>query len=146
MPRINDSEKSIELPQLNRPANSDRHSQSQKQAHQASVQDKAVLSVRTKDRLKAVNAGLEKIAGERTQAIESVSDTLAYLYSPQTFQAEVMSRTAEKLGIKGVQNPPAPGDDQVLTLDALADCFSDFASSVEYPAIAPTSPMGCLPM
>ena len=60
-----------------------------------------------------------------------VSDTLAYLYSPATFQSDVMTRTAEKLGLRATEPEP-----ETITLDSLGDCFSRFADAVEYPAIA----------
>uniref|UniRef100_A0A832M1K6 Uncharacterized protein n=1 Tax=Oscillatoriales cyanobacterium SpSt-402 TaxID=2282168 RepID=A0A832M1K6_9CYAN len=121
----------------------ERHSQSQQSAHQASVQDKASLSVRTKKQLASINASLEKIEADRENAIEQVSDKLAYLYSPQTFHAAVLNRTAEKLGLKATEPEP---EAEIITLDSLGDCFSSFADSIEYPAIAPSSALGCLPM
>lgn len=131
--------KTAELPNLGTGQSSDRHTQSTKTAHQSTVQDKAVLSNRTREQLSSINASLQKIANDRKDAVEQVSDTLAYLYSPQTFQAEVMQRTSEKLGL-GQTEP------ETLTLDSLADCFSSFANGVEYPHIAPSTIAGALPM
>ena len=122
---------------------SDRHAATASAAHQATVQDKATLAVRTQQQLAGIQNSLDKIASDRTTAIEQVSDTLAYLYSPATFQSDVMTRTAEKLGLKDAQSKQEP---TILTLDSLSDCFSRFADAVEYPAIAASSALGCLPM
>ena len=145
--------KSPKLPDLNRPVhpntqapqpnNSNRHTATASAAHQATVQDKATLAVRTQQQLAGIQTSLDKIASDRTNAIEQVSDTLAYLYSPATFQSEVMALTAEKLGLKDVESKQEP---TILTLDSLGDCFSRFADAVEYPAIAASSALGCLPM
>ena len=148
MPRLNEAEsKSIELPNVNGKAKtqskSDRHTATASAAHQATVQDKATLAVRTQQQLAGIQTSLDKIASDRTTAIEQVSDTLAYLYSPATFQSEVMTRTAEKLGLKDAESKQEP---TILTLDSLSDCFSRFADAVEYPAIAASSALGCLPM
>lgn len=121
----------------------DRHAQTSTAAHQASIQGKASLAVRTQQQLANIQASLDKIATDRNAAIEEVSDTLAYLYSPQTFQADVLSRTAEKLGL--VQTEPVP-ELEVITLDSLGDCFADFANSLQYPAIAPSTALGALPL
>ena len=146
MPRLNEAEsKSIELPNVNGKAKtqskSDRHAATASAAHQATVQDKATLAVRTQQQLAGIQTSLDKIASDRTNAIEQVSDTLAYLYSPVTFQSDVMTRTAEKLGLKAAEPEP-----ETITLDSLGDCFSRFADAVEYPAIAASSALGCLPM
>jgi len=119
-----------------------RHHQTHQAAHQSCVQEQATLSVRTQQHLATIQASLNKIAADREVALEQVSDTLAYLYSPQTFQADVLSRTAAKLALQPVEPEP----DSVLTLDTLGDCFAQFAASVEYPAIATTSVAGCLPL
>ncbi|MEX0272472.1 hypothetical protein AB3R30_25490, partial [Leptolyngbyaceae cyanobacterium UHCC 1019] len=95
------------------------------------------IASRTQQQLAGIQQSLDKIASDRTNAIEQVSDTLAYLYSPATFQAEVMALTAQKLGL-------TQAEPHTITLDD--DCFSRFADSVEYPAIAASSALGCLPM
>ena len=145
MPRLNEAEsKSIELPNGNgktKQSKSDRHAATASAAHQATVQDKATLAVRTQQQLAGIQNSLDKIASDRTNAIEQVSDTLAYLYSSATFQSDVMTRTAEKLGLRAAEPEP-----ETITLDSLGDCFSRFADSVEYPAIAASSALGCLPM
>ena len=147
MPRHNEPEsKSIELPNVNgkpKQSKSDRHAQTASAAHQATVQDKATLAVRTQQQLAGIQSSIDKIASDRTNAIEQVSDTLAYLYSPATFQSEVMALTAKKLGLKDAESKQEP---TILTLDSLSDCFSRFADAVEYPAIAASSALGCLPM
>ena len=147
MPRLNEAEsKAIELPNVNgktKQSKSDRHAQTASAAHQSTVQDKATLNARTQQQLAGIQNSLDKIARDRTNAIEQVSDTLAYLYSPATFQSDVMTRTAEKLGLKAAESKQEP---TILTLDSLSDCFSRFADSVEYPAIAASSALGCLPM
>ena len=120
---------------------SDRHAATASAAHQATVQDKATLAVRTQQQLAGIQTSLDKIASDRTTAIEQVSDTLAYLYSSATFQSDVMTRTAEKLGLRAAEPEP-----ETITLDSLGDCFSRFADAVEYPAIAASSALGCLPM
>ena len=145
MPRLNETEsKSIELPNVNgktKQSKSDRHAQTASAAHQATVQDKATLAVRTQQQLAGIQNSLDKIASDRTNAIEQVSDTLAYLYSPATFQSEVMALTAQKLGLKDAESKQEP---TILTLDS--DCFSRFADAVVYPAIVASSALGCLPM
>jgi hypothetical protein len=145
MPRLNETEsKSIELPNVNgktKQSKSDRHAATASAAHQSTVQDKATLTVRTQQQLTGIQSSIDKIASDRTNAIEQVSDTLAYLYSPATFHADVLIRTAEKLGLKAVEPEP-----ETITLDSLGDCFSRFVDSVEYPAIAASSALGCLPM
>jgi hypothetical protein len=144
--------KSVELPNTNgrtRQSKSDsqgdrstnRHAATASAAHQSTVQDKATLTVRTQQQLAGIQQSLGKIASDRTNAIEQVSDTLAYLYSPTIFHADVMTRAAEKLGLKAAEPEP-----ETITLDSLSDCFSRFADSVEYPAIAASSALGCLPM
>ena len=136
--------KSVELPNTSgktKQAKSDRHAQTANAAHQSTVQDKSTLAVRTQQQLAGIQSSIDKIASDRTNAIEQVSDTLAYLYSPATFQSEVMALTAEKLGLKAAEPEP-----ETITLDSLSDCFSRFADSVEYPAIAASSALGCLPM
>lgn len=138
--RFNNGSKSLELPNLkNRPQTpkppTDSHQQTANSAHQQSVQDKASLTVGTQKQLAGIQQSLEKIATDRGNAIEQVSDTLAYLYSPQTFQADVMRRTGEKLNV----NQPEP---ETITLNSLGDCFSRFAEAVEYPAFNPASAMG----
>ena len=141
-----DLKKSIELPNMNgktKQAKSDRHVATASAAHQATVKDKATLAVRTQQQLAGIQTSLDKIASDRTNAIEQVSGTLAYLYSPATFQSDVMALTAEKLGLKDAESKQEP---TILTLDSLSDCFSRFADSVEYPAIAASSALGCLPM
>ena len=155
MPRLNEAEsKSIELPNVNGKAKqsksdsqgdrcTNRHTATANAAHQSTVQDKATLGVRTQQQLAGIQSSIDKIASDRTNAIEQVSDTLAYLYSPATFQSDVMTRTAEKLGLKDAESKQEP---TILTLDSLSDCFSRFADSVEYPAIAASSALGCLPM
>ncbi len=144
MPINNDKLKqAAQLPNVNghRPQSlGDRHTQANNTAHQSTVQDKAVLANRTREQLGTLNSSLQKIKTDRNNAVEQVSDTLAYLYSPQTFQADVMRRTSEKLGL-GQSNEPEP-----LTLDSLADCFANFANTVEYPAISPSTVAGALPM
>ena len=153
MPRLNEAEsKSIELPNVNgKPKHpksdsqgdrcTNRHAATASAAHQSTVQDKATLAVRTQQQLAGIQNSLDKIASDRTNAIEQVSDTLAYLYSPATFQSDVMTCTAEKLGLKDAESKQEP---TILTLDS--DCFSRFADAVEYPAIAASSALGCLPM
>jgi hypothetical protein len=145
MPRLNQTEKAIELPNVaptpTAAPTPDRHVSTSKAAHQSTVQDKAVLSVETSQQLSAIQASIAKIKSDRAHAIEEVSDTLAYLYSPTTFQSEVMALTAKKLGLKDTEPQT-----QTITLDSLGDCFSRFADSVEYPAIASSSALGCLPM
>ena len=147
MPRLNEAEsKSIELPNVNgktKQSKSDRHAATANVAHQSTVQDKATLAVHTQQQLAGIQSSIDKIASDRTNAIEQVSDTLAYLYSPATFQSEVMALTAEKLGLKDAQSKQEP---TILTLDSLSDCFSRFADAVEYPAISASSALGCLPM
>lgn len=146
MPRLNEAEsKSIDLPNVNGKAKtkSDLHAATSTAAHQSTVQDKATLAVRTQQQLAGIQSSIDKIASDRTNAIEQVSDTLAYLYSSATFQSEVMALTAEKLGLKDSQSKQEP---TIITLDSLSDCFSRFADSVEYPAIAASSALGCLPM
>ena len=120
---------------------SDRHAATASAAHQATVQDKATLAVRTQQQLAEIQTSLDKIASDRTNAIEQVSDTLAYLYSSATLQSDVMTRTAEKLGLRSAEPEP-----ETITLDSLGDCFSRFADAVEYPAISASSALGCLPM
>lgn len=133
-----------ESDQSNPDANGEeRHVQTSTAAYQASLQDKAALAVRTQQQLASIQASLDKIATDRNVAIEQVSDTLAYLYSPQTFHADVLSRTAEKLGL--MHTEPAP-EAAVITLDSLGDCFADFANSLHYSAIAPSTAFGALPM
>jgi hypothetical protein len=124
-------------------AKSDRHAATASAAHQSTVRDKATLANRTNQQLAGIQQSIGKIASDRTNAIEQVSDTLAYLYSPATFQSDVMNRTAEKLGLKAAEAKQEP---TILTLDSLGDCFSRFADAVEYPAIAASSALGCLPM
>ncbi|MEX0272434.1 hypothetical protein AB3R30_25295, partial [Leptolyngbyaceae cyanobacterium UHCC 1019] len=130
-------QKNVELPNVNGKTKpqpkSDRHTQTASAAHQATVQDKATLAVRTQQQLAGIQSSLDKIASDRTNAIAQVSDTLAYLYSPATFQAEVMALTAQKLGL-------TQAEPHTITLDD--DCFSRFADSVEYPAIAASSALG----
>ena len=136
--------KSVELPNTSgktKQAKSDRHAQTANAAHQSTVQDKSTLAVRTQQQLAGIQSSIDKIASDRTNAIEQVSDTLAYLYSPATFQSEVMALTAEKLGLKAAEPKT-----ETITLDSLGDCFSRFADSVQYPAIAASSALGCLPM
>lgn len=119
----------------------DRHTQTTQTAHTSGIQDQTSLADRTQQQLARIQTSLNQIATDRSTAVEQVSDTLAYLYSPQTFHADVLSRTAEKLGLK--QSDPEP---ETLTLDTLGDCFSRFADTVGYPAIAASSALGCLPM
>lgn len=120
-----------------------RHAQTTQTAHTASIQDKASLAVHTQKQLASIQASLDKIAIDRDIAVEQVADTLAYLYSPQTFHADVLNRTAQRLGLKQAESDVEP---DVITLDSLSDCFSDFANSVYYPAITPISVLGALPM
>ena len=70
---------------------SDRHAATASAAHQATVQDKATLAVRTQQQLAGIQNSLDKIASDRTTAIEQVSDTLAYLYSSATLQSDVLT-------------------------------------------------------
>ena len=89
-----DLKKSIELPNMNgktKQAKSDRHAATASAAHQATVQDKATLAVRTQQQLAEIQNSLDKIASDRTNAIEQVSDTLAYLYSSATLQSDVLT-------------------------------------------------------
>ena len=85
-----DLKKSIELPNMNgktKQAKSDsqgdrctnRHAATASAAHQSTVQDKSTLAVRTQQQLAGIQSSIDKIASDRTNAIEQVSDTLAYL-------------------------------------------------------------------
>ena len=110
-------QKSVELPNLNCPQrspsqtsqskNSDRHAQTTADACTSTAQDKVSLANRTQQSLAAIQASVDKIANDRSAVIEQVSDTLAYLYSPQTFKAEVMSATSSKLGLTEAAEPKA---------------------------------------
>lgn len=114
---------------------SDRHSSTSETANQMATQDKATLANRTKQQLSGLQQSLDKLSNDRTNAVEQVSDTLAYLYSPATFQSDVMTRTAEKLGLKDGKSEP-----ETITLDS--DCFSTFADAIEYPAMAANGSCG----
>ena len=136
MPTINEVTQAESEPSKSKAkgrSKSDRHATTSQTANQTAAQDKATLATRTQQQLSGLQSSLDKIASDRTNAIEQVSDTLAYLYSPATFQSDVMSRTAEKLGLKATEP-------ETINLDD--DCFSRFADAVEYPAIASNGSYG----
>ena len=144
MPTINEVTQAESEPSKSKAkgrSKSDRHAATSQAANQTAAQDKATLATRTQQQLSGLQNSLDKIASDRTNAIEQVSDTLAYLYSSATLQSDVMTRTAEKLGLRAAEPEP-----ETITLDSLGDCFSRFADAVEYPAIAASSALGCLPM
>jgi hypothetical protein len=128
-------------PDLKRPkspqqqATGDRVAQSTAQAAASTDRDKTALANAAANQLAGMKASLDSIAANRNRAIEQVSDSLAYLWSPETFQADVMRRTAEKLsGGENLANP----------LDTLANTFGSFADGVQYPAIAPATDYGAI--
>lgn len=147
MPRVNEqtSPKSPQLPNLNRPTPPvDRYTRTASESASATNQAAAALASTRQSHFSGVQAAIERIATNRNDAVEQVSDVLAYLNSKETFEADVMRRTAEKLGLQHQKS--AEVEAQPTALDDLAGSFATLANSVKYPAVLPHTVAGALPM
>lgn len=123
---------------VRRRKNSDRHQSTAATAATTADETSSALAGASQSHQSRINATLQKIAANRNAAIEQVSDVMAYLHSPATFEAEVLARTAEKLGLTNSDQA------EITTLDTLATVFEELAE-VEYPSFAPYTAAGALP-
>lgn len=81
--------------------------------------------------LTTIKDKIAKVVENRQSAIEDLSDVMAALHDPRLFEAEVMARTAEKIG------------ESNAAIDILIDPYEgvDFG----YTAILPATIVGALP-
>jgi hypothetical protein len=156
MPRIPDQPqqpKSIELPNLSRPVQqSDRPSpsqpsqlsQTQHQAQEAAEKLKVSLVSGHQQRLVGLSTALDKAETRREEVLDRLSDRMAYLQDENLFMNDLLRLTQKKL--KGaVEKEPDKQQVTATAIDALVDAF-DAVGDWEVPAIAHSTPMGCLPM
>jgi hypothetical protein len=150
-------QKSAELPNLNRPQHpssqqppADRTpqpsqlSQSQQQAQQAAEQAKVNLVTNHQQRLVNLSTALDKAETRRDEALDRLSDRMAYLQDENLFMNDLLRLTQKKL--KGAQEQePEKQQVTVTAIDALVEAF-DAVGNWELPAIAPHTIAGALPM
>lgn len=114
------------------------HKETTAQSQQVSSDCLQSLTATRQSQMVAIQQSLEAIADKRNRAIDRISDVLAYLNSPEVFQAEIMSRTVEKMNASLQKE----GD----FLASLPEEFDLLAESVEYPSFVVNPIAGCLPL
>jgi hypothetical protein len=113
------------------------HKETTTQSQQVASDCLQSLAATRQTQMAAIQQSLQLIADKRNQAIDRISDVLAYLNSPEIFQAEVMSRTVQKMNASLQKE----GD----FLAGLPEEFDLLADSVEYPGFVINPIAGCLP-
>lgn len=138
---LKNSNKSSELPKLNRPNHpstqpevpTDRASRSSEQAKALTGEAVTLLSRHGSDSLKNLAGLVTRVQDRREATVEQVSDLLALLYDPNALEADITRRTLDKLGI---------GQEVSSQLEELVNPYEGF--EITYPVL-PTSVAGMLP-
>lgn len=118
------------------------HRNNQKQAKDLAAKSRTSLATGQQQRLVAMTEALDRAEQRREEVLEHLSDRIAYLQDDRIFMADLFSRAQQKLNSNG------DGSDEgslATEIDALTDAFNAIADW-EYPAIAPMTIAGCLPM
>lgn len=120
----------------------DTHRKNKEQAKHSAERSKSALAMGQQMNLSALTDALDRAEQRREEAIERLSDRMAYLQDDRIFLAELFSRTQQKLA----PVPEAPQQDAMAAeIDALSEVF-DSIFEWEYPVIALNSVAGCLPI
>jgi hypothetical protein len=122
-----------QVPQRPKPP-TDRHDRTAQQSTSESQGAIATITNDQKATLANVKSYIVRTQSNRDTAIEQASDAIAYLHDPAIFESEVFARAAQKIQAASVS----------VSFEDLGNAYSDF--DVSYPAIAPHSIAGCLPM
>ncbi|MDX2099672.1 MAG: hypothetical protein SFW36_17985 [Leptolyngbyaceae cyanobacterium bins.59] len=120
----------------------DTHRKTKEQAKHSAEQTRSALAMGQQMNLNALTNALDRAEQRREEAIERLSDRIAYIQDDRIFLAELLSRTQQKL----TPTPEAAQQEAMATeIDALSEAF-DSIFEWEYPALVLNSVAGCLPM
>lgn len=125
---------------------SDRHSSFAQNAESLALDKQKEMATGQRNQLEKLTSALERAEQRRGDALEVLSDRLAYLQDERIFLKDLLELAEQK---KRRDSDPSDALEEVEILESAIDDLAsgfDAAYQWQYPAIAPTSAAGALPV